>query len=363
MSLYDDAFEKRILNESHDLEVIRDIALRRRKRIPGCDGEIERTINVFLPEEELSDPARRSGVVREVEDAMRTNLISPEEFFLYDFQSLNEHGRREFVGDIERAILCARIYGSVPQSKVMFSKYETYEVFKDFFKRDAILADPSDEELGSKVSSFLKRHSSVVVKPDRGSRGDGVLVVREAQNDGGASTVIAAVRRLGTCVVEELISQSDAMAVFHPESVNTVRCASYLSEECDLSIVCAVLRMGTGDKPVDNGGAGGICASIDANTGIVTAEGATETGGRYLIHPDSGVQIIGARVPRWQDLLSTVGKLAAVIPEQRYVGWDLALTDDGWVLVEANAGGQWEICQMSDRRGLREVIEKTLGRL
>ncbi len=363
MSVFDDAAEKRILNESHDLEVIRDIALRRRRRIPGCDGEIERAINVFLPEGERNDPARRSEVMREVEDAMRANLISPEEFFLYNFQNLNERGRREFVGDIERAILCARIYSSVPQSRVMFSKYETYEAFRGFFKRDAILADPSDGALESKVSSFLSRHPSAIVKPDRGSRGDGVLLIREAQGADRVSSVAATVRRLGTCIVEELISQSDEMAVFHPESVNTVRCASYLSEEGDLSIICAVLRMGTGNKPVDNGGAGGICASVDADTGIVAAEGATETGGRYLIHPDSGVQIIGSRVPRWQDLLGTVEKLASVIPDQRYVGWDLALTDDGWTLVEANAGGQWEICQMSDRRGLREVIEKTLGML
>lgn len=43
------------------------------------------------------------------------------------------------------------------------------------------------------------------------------------------------------------------------------------------------------------------------------------------------------------------------------VGWDLAHTDDfGWVLVEANAGGQL-IDQSASRKGLRDRIEKLLA--
>lgn len=362
MSESNDEYEKRILNESHDLEQIREVAIGRRRRNPAYDGEIGRTLDLFMSEEDRCDARRRGDLACQVERAMRENLISPEEFFLYRFEALNEHGRHEFVGDIERAILCARIYSSVPRSDVMFSKIGTYEAFKDHFKRDAVLVSPDNGSFELLIADFLARHSSVIVKPDRSSRGNGVFVSRGCDGES-LSGLVDQVRRLGPCIIEELIEQSPEMAAFHPESVNTVRCASYLKPSGQLKIVCAVLRMGTGDRVVDNGGAGGICASIDVGTGIVVAEGATETGGRYLLHPDTGVQILGARVPRWEDLLETVEKLSRVIPEQRYVGWDLALTDEGWVLVEANAGGQWEICQMSDRRGLRKVIEETFGRL
>ena len=33
--------------------------------------------------------------------------------------------------------------------------------------------------------------------------------------------------------------------------------------------------------------------------------------------------------------------MASECPDVHYVGWDLALTDDGWVMIEGNEDGQF----------------------
>ena len=56
-----------------------------------------------------------------------------------------------------------------------------------------------------------------------------------------------------------------------------------------------------------------------------------------------------------------IAKLVQVLPDQRYVGWDLALSKDGWVLVEGNSGGQFVGPQISLKKGIRPVIARTFG--
>lgn len=356
-----DQEEKSILNKSHDLELIRDIALARRKRMARYEGEVDRAVETFRPNLDRSEKVQIAGKVR---DAMRENLISAEEYFLYDFEHASNELRREFVGDIEWAILCARIYSQNPSSEAMFSKYETYFAFQDFFAREVIQVDLDARGGGAlnRLLDFMRRNAQAIVKPDRKSRGEGIFianVVDEASLD----EVVKRIKGLGPCVLEGLIKQSDGTAQFHPGSVNTVRCATYMHEAAGQELIFAVLRMGRGSSIVDNGGSGGICAAVDPESGLVVGLGTTEQGERFKEHPDTRVPIVGQTIPRWEDLERTVGQLARVIPGQRYVGWDLALTDGGWVLVEANAGGQIEICQMSLRRGMRDVVERTLGRL
>ena len=49
----------------------------------------------------------------------------------------------------------------------------------------------------------------------------------------------------GAFVLEELINQHPAMSVLHPESINTVRLATFKIQN-EVYIVGAALRMGTG---------------------------------------------------------------------------------------------------------------------
>ena len=55
-------------------------------------------------------------------------------------------------------------------------------------------------------------------------------------------------------------------------------------------------------------------------------------------------------------------QLAQVIPSNRWTGWDLALTDDGWIMVEGNARAQFGF-QIADRTGFRAAIESYMKEL
>lgn len=75
----------------------------------------------------------------------------------------------------------------------------------------------------------------------------------------------------------------------------------------------------------------------------------------FNFHPDTGVQLIGRNIPRWDELIRLAKELA-LVTEQKYVSWDLALTDAGWVMVEANYKGQ--LAQEGNRQGLRSELSR-----
>ena len=51
-----------------------------------------------------------------------------------------------------------------------------------------------------------------------------------------------------------------------------------------------------------------------------------------------------------------VKQMAQVIPSVRYVGWDVALTPNGWVMIEGNDKGQF-VWQVADRKGFRDEFD------
>ena len=119
------------------------------------------------------------------------------------------------------------------------------------------------------------------------------------------------------------------------------------------------MRVGTGKSVVDNAGAGGIICEINAETGEVIAA-KDENGFSYDIHPDSGFCLIGFKIPRWNEAVILSKTLARVIPEMAYCGWDLALTSEGWIMIEANPRGQF-LWQIPRCIGFRVEIEEILS--
>ena len=56
-------------------------------------------------------------------------------------------------------------------------------------------------------------------------------------------------------------------------------------------------------------------------------------------------------------------ELADVIPDNRYCGWDLALTDDGWVMQEGNWQGGVVAFQCPMQKGCRERMDAIVTEL
>lgn len=46
--------------------------------------------------------------------------------------------------------------------------------------------------------------------------------------------------------------------------------------------------------------------------------------------------MLGFQIPNWAALLEFVKQAALVVPQVRFVGWDVAVKDDGFELIEAN---------------------------
>ena len=69
-------------------------------------------------------------------------------------------------------------------------------------------------------------------------------------------------------------------------------------------------------------------------------------------HLDTGRPVIGPPIPGWQRLVELVKSAAAVFVGIRTQSWDVALTDQGQVFLEVNFGGDLNLAQLANGKGV-----------
>jgi len=103
-------------------------------------------------------------------------------------------------------------------------------------------------------------------------------------------------------------------------------------------------------------------AGLDVETGIVTTQGADLLEHRFLRHPTTGLTIPGFQVPQWEAVRETVESAVKLTPNAVIVGWDVAITTDGPVLIEGNAYPSVQIMQTAGMEGLKRLWNSALKR-
>jgi hypothetical protein len=114
-------------------------------------------------------------------------------------------------------------------------------------------------------------------------------------------------------------------------------------------------RVPVGEHHADVAWRGNIMAGLDPRTGVCDRAGSGRGLERVSIqnHPDSGRPIVGMTLPDWEAACALAESAAARFPELPLVGWDMALTDKGPVIIELEPdGGDPSVTQVASGVGL-----------
>lgn len=212
------------------------------------------------------------------------------------------------------------------------NKVEFNRTFAPFVKRGWICLNEADKQA---FAAFVADKDAVAAKPVDGMCGEGVSKIKKADYPS-ADAMYDDLKARGLCLVEELIVQHPRLAEIHPDSVNTVRMVTILKEDGEVDVVFAGLRIGSEGSFLDNMATGGMCAKLDPDTGVIAKPGTNYRNQVFESHPITGVKLVGREIPHYDQVRAAVREAAKVVPQVRYVGWDVAVTADGIDLIEGN---------------------------
>lgn len=156
-------------------------------------------------------------------------------------------------------------------------------------------------------------------------------------------------------IIQEGIEQIDELSNVFPYSINTIRIASVV-ENGKVRPIAAILRIGRGANRVDNSAQGGISVEVSIDTWSLMTRGHSEHPvASYEIHPDTKASF-GFQLPMKQQVLDLINKAALIIPKCHILGWDIALTPQGPVIIEINPGFGINHVQITCQRGVRKDL-------
>ena len=217
----------------------------------------------------------------------------------------------------------------------------TYSVLGDnTLPRCDLFSKPSDGTNGRHTHRWLYDGAGGYVGADGRTRQAAELLDELA-------TMSRTLPRSRRILLQYCLRNHHALIPLTSGALSTVRIQTYRWPGGDAALLFAAYRMPVGTAPADNFHYGGIIAPVDPSTG--TLGQALRRRGKVLFpierHPDTGALIEGHRIPCWDESVrlalrahDTIGRMAAV-------GWDIAVLEDGPVLVEGNSSPNPDIGQ------------------
>ena len=159
-------------------------------------------------------------------------------------------------------------------------------------------------------------------------------------------------------IVEECIKQHESLSEFYPDCVHCCRIVAILENDMCFFPQTSI-KFGV-NAVSDNLATGSICANIDLETGTVCTDGATKRGEIFTKHPFSQKEFKGFKVPYWKESLDLCNEVIRKVPNINLIGFDIAITSNGPVVVEGNDTPDFRVYDyplIGQRTGMRYKIE------
>ena len=166
-------------------------------------------------------------------------------------------------------------------------------------------------------------------------------------------------------IFQPVIVNHEGIRKFNPTTLNTLRLASCRTKSGNLELWdSGMIRIGRTNTTVDNFSQGGIGVGIDED-GKLKEYGYfhdhDECYGKSDCHPDSRIAFKGSPVPFYKEAVALVLKAHRLFPTIKTIGWDVAVTPEGPLLVEGNHDGGLEMLQIVHHKGSAARFREIYG--
>lgn len=229
--------------------------------------------------------------------------------------------------------------------------------FRDYTRRDCVV--PGEDSF-ERVCAFMDANPQFMAKPYDGLGGQGVEKVTTADISDRKAYYEQCVA--GRIFLEQLVRQHPDMNVLCPTSVNTMRIMTF-NDHGKSEILWMGLRVGNGVNAVDNFHAQGMGVAIDMKTGKLQGNAIDKDGNVFQVHPTTGVAFDDFQIPDFQEAVELVLKGALESDKILVIGWDVALSENGPVVIEANRRPGFDLVQVLDQRGRMDIIRSVTERV
>lgn len=287
------------------------------------------------------------------------------EYFDYGFQfRQEEHYRKSFVATSIHYPRLSRLHPVSQDARAYFDDKAAFNRnFADLKGMETL--DLADCEL-DELRSFLERHERVVQKTTGGYGGYEVRFLETVELlSSDLAQFLQSSRETGYRVLEPFVQQHPSVSQLSLKSVNTLRLVTVRHQNGQLSCPFVTSRISVGKGYTDNGSQGGAWTVLSKEGKVVAPYFSdVPTLQFYEQHPETGFSYLGYEFPYFQESVDLCLR-AAERCEAVLIGWDVAITETGPVLIECNRAPGPTLYQRYDQLfgdgGALSILEEALG--
>ena len=157
-------------------------------------------------------------------------------------------------------------------------------------------------------------------------------------------------------IIQPWLKNHPSVAMFSARGLCTLRVVTnFATEMSKPECLVSIWRMPVGASHLDSFSTGGIAAAVSESGYLGPAIGMNASTGTLTHHPTTNAPILDEQLRHWREMV----KLAFTAHEKfrvpNSIGWDIALVDEGPIILEGNTSWGADVAQMPSNLPLGET--------
>lgn len=279
------------------------------------------------------------------------------DYFRGDFINLTKEEKKTFA-TAKRFYKLIEYMNDEQYSIVLGDKLLFNEIFKEYLKRDFINLRKSSVE---DFKKFLSDKTTVFAKETNGECGHGISKIKVAEIDD-VKALYDKLCKNNQYLVEDAIIQHEDLNQINPHVVNSFRIVT-VYKDGKAKVISNALRINQDETDVI-GCTNDLYFSLGAD-GRIDSNVIDDYANVYDTHPMSGKKFKDVYINGVDEAFRMCEEAHIRLPQVRYIGWDIAFSVNGPVMVEGNEYPGYGILQFyklkNKRTGHLKEVADVLG--